>query len=104
MRKNYFELIDIIRQDLPQAEQQEIITSQLANNHPHHCISYMAQGILCSADMTVEWAVVEEDGSRMVAGGDGVPHRDCKDIEAVWSWMMKHYAPPKPGRTGDITE
>ena len=61
--------------------------------HLDHCFDYLRQGITCAADMAVEWARVEVDGSRREVDGWGIPHRQCRDMEKVEAFMQKHRLP-----------
>jgi hypothetical protein len=68
---------------------------QLRDRHSQHCMAYLAQSVLCSADLTIEWAKIEVDGSRQQVDGWGVPHQ-CKDPDSVWDWMLRNHGPLKP--------
>lgn len=61
-------------------------------HHLQHCFAYLAQSIQCSGDLTVEWAMVELDGSRIQVDGWGVPHQ-CKDLDEIWAWMETNHGP-----------
>jgi hypothetical protein len=50
------------------------------NAHLDHCFYYLRQGIEFAADMTVEWAKVEGDGSRRQIDGWGVPHNQMRPV------------------------
>lgn len=67
---------------------------QLTDKHSQHCIAYLAQSILCSADLTLEWANVEKNGSRRQVMGWGIPHQ-CKDPGVVWDWVVQNHGPAK---------
>ncbi|KAK2785804.1 hypothetical protein FQN53_007385 [Emmonsiellopsis sp. PD_33] len=58
--------------------------------HVEHCFDYLRQSIECSADLTVEWARVEEDGSRKDIDGWGVPHYQCKDLSVVEKYIREN--------------
>jgi hypothetical protein len=57
--------------------------------HLDHCFDYLRQRITCAADMTVEWAKEEVDGSRRQVDGWGIPHRECRDMEKVEAFMER---------------
>ena len=57
--------------------------------HLDHCFDYIRQGITCAADMTVEWAKEEVDGSRRQVDGWGIPHRECRNMEKVEAFMER---------------
>jgi hypothetical protein len=53
-------------------------------DHVYHCFDYIRQGLMCNADLTVEWPREEENGERVAVDGWGVEHQ-CKD----WvSWSL----------------
>ncbi|KAK0708463.1 hypothetical protein B0H67DRAFT_495483, partial [Lasiosphaeris hirsuta] len=56
-------------------------------NVPHlmHCWDYLRQGIMCSADTTLEWLAPEDTGST----GWGYRHT-CKDFGAIYAWAEEH--------------
>jgi Mycotoxin biosynthesis protein UstYa len=58
--------------------------------HLDHCFDYLRQAITCAADMTVEWAKVEYDGTRRQVDGWGIPHWQCRDPEGVEAFMREH--------------
>lgn len=62
--------------------------------HLRHCLDYLRQAIICSADMTVEWAQVGPHGERVQIDGWGIPHRECKDVSVIDEWISKHRGPP----------
>ena len=72
------------------------VHKQLHDRHPQHCFAYIAESILCSGDLTIEWAKVEKDGSRKQVDGWGVTHQ-CKDPELIREWMEANHGPPKEG-------
>jgi hypothetical protein len=77
----------------------ELVREQLYDRHPHHCFAYLAQGIMCNADLTIEWARVEKDGRRFLVEGWGIPHKQCKDPKAVRAWADKYHSPARPNDT-----
>ena len=70
------------------------VDRQLHDKHSRHCFAYLAESILCSADLTIEWAKVEADGSRKQVDGWGIPHQ-CKDPDAIHAWMEENHGPLK---------
>ena len=50
--------------------------------HIDHCFDYLRQSLMCAADLTLEGARVEPDGSRVTIDGWGVTHR-CRRWEDV---------------------
>lgn len=53
--------------------------------HLNHCWDYVRQGLMCNADVTLEWHQYGE-----VAGtGWGFQHQ-CKDWNAIMAWMEDH--------------
>ncbi|KAH8101717.1 hypothetical protein BXZ70DRAFT_999655 [Cristinia sonorae] len=60
-----------------------------ATLHATHCLNYLRQTILCSADVTLEPEVVE--GSRDVGEGVGVVHVCC-DWSKVYDFVEKNEA------------
>ncbi|OAX81478.1 hypothetical protein ACJ72_04183 [Emergomyces africanus] len=58
--------------------------------HVEHCFDYLRQAIQCSADSTVEWARVEENGKRKQVDGWGVPHYGCKDVRVIEDFIAQH--------------
>ena len=57
---------------------------------------------MCNADLTIEWAVVEEDGTRSQVDGWDIPHRQCKSPTAVKEWMDMHHPPIRPNHTPEL--
>ncbi|KAL9074612.1 MAG: hypothetical protein Q9161_002205 [Pseudevernia consocians] len=55
--------------------------------HVAHCFDYLRQGILCSADSSIEPAVDTVNGFL----GSGFP-RQCRDFEELKDWAEKHRA------------
>ena len=55
--------------------------------HVAHCFDYLRQGILCSADSSIEPAVDSLNGFL----GAGFP-RQCRDFEELKNWAEKHRA------------
>lgn len=53
--------------------------------------------IMCSGDLTIEWAKVERDASRTQVDGWGVSHQ-CKDPGAIRAWMKAYHGPDKGSR------
>lgn len=58
--------------------------------HMDHCFDYLRQGISCAADMTIEWAKVEYDGTRRQVDGWGISHWRCRDPEKVEEFVSKY--------------
>lgn len=62
--------------------------------HVAHCFDYVRQGLMCAADMTVEWPRVEADGSRFAIDGWGVGHRCASWVSfsfflfGGWRWVL----------------
>ena len=73
-------------------EREEEVRKQLQNRHSQHCFAYITESIICAGDLTLEWAQVEEDGTRMQVSGWGVPHQ-CKDPGAIRAWMEANHGP-----------
>lgn len=57
--------------------------------HTHHCLNYLRQTILCSADVTLEPEVPE--GSQDVGEGLGVTHV-CRDWGKVYDYVKRNEA------------
>ncbi|TAQ89786.1 hypothetical protein B7494_g1867 [Chlorociboria aeruginascens] len=97
IRQNYWGLIESLSDENMSSEsRKEVAHHQLYRNHPQHCFSYLAQSIMCAGDLTIEWAKVERNGKREGVDGWGIGHQ-CKDPNAIRSWMLKHHGPPKAG-------
>ncbi len=94
IRNFYWRLVDAIDNGDQEAAM-KVMKKQLKNKHAHHCFSYLAQGIQCSADLTIEWAVVEKDGTRNGTDGWGMPHHQCKDPKAISAWLDQVHAPQR---------
>jgi hypothetical protein len=54
-------------------------------DHVYHCFDYIRQGLMCNADLTVEWPREEENGERNAVDGWGVTHQ-CKDWVSFLSY------------------
>jgi hypothetical protein len=63
---------------------------ELQAQHLDHCFDYLRQSIVCSADLTVEWARVEDDRTRQRIDGWNIPHRHCKDPDAIEAFVAEH--------------
>lgn len=50
--------------------------------HLNHCWDYLRQGLMCNADVTLEWA---QYGGPLDTGW-GYQHQ-CKDWNAIMAWM-----------------
>ncbi|KAK4250550.1 hypothetical protein C7999DRAFT_38393 [Corynascus novoguineensis] len=59
------------------------LTEEVAH-HTAHCFNYLRQGIMCSADTTLE-------GKTEAGPGEGSEH-ECKDYDAVLEWANEHSA------------
>lgn len=94
VRHHYFNLLDATTDAWSQEERDAERKRQVADRHSQHCMAYLAQSILCSADLTIEWAKIERDGSRLQVDGWGIPHQ-CKDPGLVWDWMLRNHGPLK---------
>ena len=57
-----------------------------AEEHLAHCFDYLRQGLMCNADMSLEWPRTEEDGRRFAVDGWNVPHQ-CVDWVSTRSFM-----------------
>ncbi|KAK3935494.1 hypothetical protein QBC46DRAFT_397396 [Diplogelasinospora grovesii] len=59
-------------------------------NIPHlmHCWDYLRQGIMCSADTTLEWLEGEDESG---STGWGYQHT-CKDFGAIYAWTEANRA------------
>jgi hypothetical protein len=55
-------------------------------DHLAHCFDYLRQGLMCNADMTVEWPRTETDGRRVAVDGWNIPH-ECRNWSEVWEYM-----------------
>jgi hypothetical protein len=61
--------------------------------HLDHCFDYLRQSIRCSADVTLEWLPVASGGGKEnVLDGWGIPHRECKSVEAIEAFIFKNRA------------
>ena len=59
------------------------LTEEVAN-HTAHCFNYLRQGIMCSADTTLE-------GKTEAGPGEGSEH-ECVDYDALLEWANEHSA------------
>lgn len=94
LRSQYWRLIDGMLADSTSEARQEEARKQLRDHHSQHCFAYIAESIMCAGDLSIEWAKVEKDGSRIQVDGWGVTHQ-CKDPDAIWKWMEANHGPPK---------
>ncbi|KAF7943964.1 hypothetical protein EAE96_010377 [Botrytis aclada] len=61
--------------------------------HISHCFDYLRQAMMCSVDMTIEWAMEMPDGKPpFTVDGWGITHT-CRDWELVLKWMGEHRSP-----------
>ncbi|KAI0115753.1 hypothetical protein GGR51DRAFT_361467 [Nemania sp. FL0031] len=96
LRHQYWRLIKAMSTPMSDDVRQETVRKMLRDNHAQHCFAYIAESIMCSGDLTIEWAKVESDGSRKQVDGWGVPHK-CKDPEAIRAWMIANHGPVRTG-------
>ncbi|KAJ5165642.1 uncharacterized protein N7500_007472 [Penicillium coprophilum] len=76
--------------------------------HAGHCLSYIAQSLLCSADGTLERpkSILDENGDilRDDINGEGVEHR-CRDHSLLWKLARRTEQQPigvmPPAKSGD---
>lgn len=64
------------------------LTEEVAH-HTAHCFNYLRQGIMCSADVTLE-------GETEEGPGEGSEH-ECVDYDALLEWANEHSAMPWRG-------
>ncbi|KAJ8062727.1 hypothetical protein OCU04_007991 [Sclerotinia nivalis] len=61
--------------------------------HIGHCFDYIRQALMCSADMTIEWAMEMPDGKApFTVDGWGITHT-CRNWDDVLKWMAEHRSP-----------
>lgn len=53
--------------------------------HLNHCWEYLRQGLMCNADVTLEWHKYGEHAGT----GWGYQHQ-CKDWDAIVAWVEHH--------------
>lgn len=92
IRHAYYHPLDAHIHDHGQGHASRSPASEAAQRAAHldHCFDYLRQAITCAADMTVEWAKVEFDGTRRQVDGWGIPHAQCRDPDAVEAFMREH--------------
>ena len=54
-------------------------------NHIPHCFEYIRQGIMCSADTTLEKSRIEDGKITRDVDGWGAEH-ECRDLDAIYQW------------------
>lgn len=64
--------------------------------HEYHCIDYIRQSIMCSADTTLDFAELQPDGRRKGFSGANSTHQ-CRDWEALTAWAVENRAGDKAG-------
>ncbi|KAJ4421056.1 hypothetical protein N0V82_003960 [Gnomoniopsis sp. IMI 355080] len=64
--------------------------------HEYHCIDYIRQSIMCAGDMTLDYAEVQEDGTRRGFSGANSTHQ-CRDWDAIVSWAEENREGDKKG-------
>jgi CTP-dependent riboflavin kinase len=70
------------------------LTEEVAH-HTSHCFNYLRQGIMCSADTTLE-------GETKEGPGEGSVH-ECVDYDALLTWANKNGAMPWRGNMPEET-
>ena len=70
------------------------LTKEVAH-HTSHCFNYLRQGIMCTADTTLE-------GSTKEGPGEGSEH-ECVDYDALLEWANDHGAMAWRGNLPDET-
>lgn len=81
----------------PHSQDDENFPDELAHESNRedigHCFDYIRQALMCSADMTIEWAMEMPDGKPPSAvDGWGIPHT-CRNWNDVLKWMAEHRSP-----------
>ncbi|POS81183.1 hypothetical protein DHEL01_v200394 [Diaporthe helianthi] len=66
------------------------------SGHEYHCIDYIRQSIMCSADTTLDFAELQPDGRRKGFSGANSTHQ-CRDWDALTSWAVENRAGDKAG-------
>jgi hypothetical protein len=61
-----------------------------AEEHLTHCFDYLRQGLMCNADMSLEWPRTEKDGRRFAVDGWDIPH-ECKNWDEVMEFMEENH-------------
>lgn len=85
----------VIRDVIKRYEQHE--KSRFAGRgHEYHCIDYIRQSIMCSGDMTLDYAELQEDGTRRGFSGANSTHQ-CRDWDAIVSWAEENREGDKKG-------
>jgi hypothetical protein len=70
--------------------------------HLNHCFDYLRQAVMCSADMSLEKARIDEQGQvELAVDGWGVEHQ-CRSWDAVETFAAKHGL--RTGRGGSKVE
>ncbi|KAK7708892.1 hypothetical protein SLS64_006372 [Diaporthe eres] len=64
--------------------------------HEYHCIDYIRQSIMCSADTTLDFAELQPDGRRKGFSGANSTHQ-CTDWDALTAWAVENRAGDKAG-------
>jgi hypothetical protein len=64
-----------------------------SDTHVLHCIEYIRQSLMCSADTTIELAITTAEGDQGVKGF-GTEHI-CKDFRQLVDWTSKWEKKPK---------
>ena len=70
------------------------LTEEVAH-HTAHCFNYLRQGIMCSADVTLE-------GKTKEGPGEGSEH-ECVDYDALLEWANANSAMPWRGNLPDTS-
>lgn len=66
-------------------EGEEIGMDDDADKHWPHCLNYLHQAILCSADDTIEMPIYEQEGNKTVQIISGVDdERKCRNATALY--------------------
>ncbi|KAH9217925.1 hypothetical protein DL95DRAFT_277968, partial [Leptodontidium sp. 2 PMI_412] len=64
--------------------------------HIPHCIGYLTQSIICSADSSIEspWTKKDATGKIVTSGVDGVgSEHKCKDTDLLWRTVRSSLGP-----------
>lgn len=67
-------------------------SSTKQHEHVEHCFDYLRQALMCSADTTIEHAMVEGNGNRIQVDGWGATHK-CKNWYSLWEFVVDCQAP-----------
>ncbi|KAF2215108.1 hypothetical protein CERZMDRAFT_5536, partial [Cercospora zeae-maydis SCOH1-5] len=66
------------------------VKDAMIDHHTPHCFDYLRQAVMCSADMSLERASLDDQGKIELAVDGWGNHHKCRSWEAVEAFAARH--------------